>query len=281
MFIDNTTKTIHFDSVAEMGRYARDNSCTYDSAGLSWYGGKYAAQSIDGCINGDDTQVDNAKRMMDQFTDAIELKVQTLVHDVAGAFPMIPAYLSGDPECFLTMDEVRSASAPLTILVDTTCSAAFGADDMKRRGTAILAVVMALAATRPVRLELLSVLDAGRDHRREGNNICFLRAAINSAPLDLSTAAFAMSDVSCARRVQYGIVRKVFDSPLQWAEIEGCNAQDPRNPKTMKRTLELAGITGEVLYIPAAHREDAAMQDPEQFVRDTFEQFRGDIAAAS
>jgi hypothetical protein len=280
MQIDNVTKTVHFDSPAEMARYARDNRCTYDLSEGKWYGYKTTEQSINACIQGDDAVVPEARKLLDQFADSIELSTMALQPDVCGAFPMVPSYLGGDPECFLAIDQQQSQATPLTILIDTTCSGGFKPDQMRQRGTAILALVMALTATRPVRLELFSALDAGRQHRRGGDDVCFLRCSINTAPLDLATAAFCLADVSCPRRIQYGILRRVWESPLTWPSMEGVNAQNPRDPETMRRTLELAGIDGDVLYIPAAILTDHAMNDPKGFVTEMFQRFRGDVAAA-
>jgi hypothetical protein len=76
--------------------------------------------------------------------------------DIGGAFPCVPAFLSGEPESMWSKHELQDERAPLRVYASMCCSASVGAEDMQRRGAGILAFVLLASRTRAVELYLYS-----------------------------------------------------------------------------------------------------------------------------
>lgn len=269
MYHDKSRNTTYFDSPAEMAAQCSANGWRY-SSNIEWLGGLDHAEIGRRMTVGDDSMVAQARKMVDKFANDIDLSMPTMDMDVCGAFPLVPAHLSGDPESFYCLGESRSSAAPLNILVDGTCSAGIGADVMRKRGVAILALVMAVSASRPITLELANVLDCGPEHIRNGDNVSFVRTRIETAPLDLATAAFCLTCVGVARGLAYAVHRHVWGAPLMWQGLRGLDARNTRDPRVMARTKELMGVEQTDLLIPSAHLHDPIVDKPEQWLAETY-----------
>lgn len=280
MRIDQENKIIDFESPAEMARVCMEKKWVLDS-GLDT-NGVTAKQVADGMTFGSDEAAAKAAEMLSMFDKEIETRGKTLTLDIGGAMPLIPAHLSGDPECFYSLDDCRDNMAPLSIIFDPSCSAAISAKAMKRRGTAVLALVMAMSAIRPISLELCCVLDVGEKHHRKNAkglvSFCCIRAPINTTPLDLATAAWCLTESGLPRFFGYGAATAVFDSPLCWQSVAGVDMRDSRNPKTIEATLDLMGRSRDALLIPSASSLDPLTSDPESWVRSMFNHYAGAAA---
>src|SRR4029450_10054823 len=71
---------------------------------------------------------------------------------VAGAFPSVPDFLAGIPECMRRRVVQPNELTPLTVWICTTSSGGVEFEDLQRRGVAVLALAMALANARPVEI---------------------------------------------------------------------------------------------------------------------------------
>jgi len=104
-------------------------------------------------------------------------------------------------------------AAPVTIFVDVFASAMFSHDDIVTRGAAVLALTRILSAHRPIELYVALASTGG-----SGTTGAFA-VRINSTPLDLAHASFALMGVSFLRRIGFvtleGINRSHPFPPLQ------------------------------------------------------------------
>jgi len=238
MQLINETNTVLFDSMADMANFITPAKCYKGDTNLAWYDGATPEQAISMLRTGDSSQVANAQKMLDKFDVRIETHGQAMDLGVAGFIPCVPEYLGGAPESMFSMVEVESAAQPLKILVDTTSSAGVSRETLTKRGTAILAMVMALSALRPIQLETVCVLDCGYGRIFDGKCVSFTRTKINSAPLDLASACFALCHQGFTRRMVYGIAQTLFEAPLHWGSMPDVNMRDPRNQKPSRPSLK-------------------------------------------
>jgi hypothetical protein len=277
MQITHHNNTIAFDSMADMHRYMSTVGKTNDIASDSWYGGMSASQSIKSLLTGDMSQVPAAQRLLNKFDIRISTEGQEMDLGVAGFLPCVPEYIGGAPESMFTMAECESVVQPLKIMVDTTSSAGIGADVLTKRGTTILAAVMALSATRPVELEATCILDCSSSlyfGKCKNYNISICRTRINSSPLDLASACFALCHQGYTRRMVYGIVQKEFGSPLAWGSIPGIDMRNTREPAVLAKCLELLGCDdSNGIYIPPSFLHDPIVKDPEAWVKDVLNKY--------
>lgn len=121
------------------------------------------------------------------------------VNDVAGAFPNVPAFLSGQPECMFRRGEAPALSeqSPMTVYVDCCASAAVSAKQLQERGIAILALVLALSERRPIDLYVYASLG--------GTHVATVPVVrIEARPLDIAAASYAFTAAGFLRQMCMG-----------------------------------------------------------------------------
>ena len=195
-----------FDSPAEFADYSKSNgrqNGNDESAG-EWYGNASMSGAVRLAHAGDESFVPASDKLLEQFeTYMPEASGRVWVNDVAGSMPNVPAFVSGSPLSMRRKGRDDTAQAPIAIMVDVTASAMISAKDMARRGTAIIALVRSLAMTRPVELWAGSIIGAD-----SGLNGVAMFARIETAPLDLATACFALAHPAYLRRIAFNLGRK-------------------------------------------------------------------------
>ena len=250
--------TLFFDSVAECGQYVKNNSLVMqDSGKFKWYGEINAAKSLELAITGDDSCVAQAERLMDKFSNDQETLKAKTVSDVVGGFASVPAFLSGNPQSMRRRQKVKNDVAPLTILVDLTCSCDIDAEKMRNRGIAILALVMLLTSSRPVELYAIGTGGAEESNKQDkGDEFHMIITRIETTPLDLATSAYALTHVGFFRRVVLGIGMKKYMSHGKWGTFIDCDYGKTTGKKYRETMLRHAGLPDETLYIPPASSYD-------------------------
>jgi hypothetical protein len=109
--------------------------------------------------------------------------------------------LAGNPVNMRRRQRVLSQAAPLNVVVDLGSSASVSNKSLERRGAAVLAFVRLIAAQRPVNLYLacaFSPNSAAPDIACGG-----LAVRIDTSPLDLARAAYAISGAAFPRQMLY------------------------------------------------------------------------------
>jgi hypothetical protein len=245
------------DSMADLGRgapgIAPDTGHERISSNLGWYGDVTFNQACQLAINGDVKLVEKSDALLSKFERyAFETAGKGWRNDVTGALPDVPAYIAGHPLNMRRRTRLDSAAAPIAIIVDTTISAAIKAEIIMRRGAAILALVRILAGRRPVELWAVSQVDA------KDSGCATVGARIDTTPLDLGTAAFALTHPAFPRRICYSMARK-YGFLGGWPYYSGGESRD-----CMVDMLRPAmpHVT-ECLFMPGMHVKDQAANEPE------------------
>ena len=270
-----------YDSVAELRQDAikvgvKDSQYGRDSGGfnsLNWFGNETYADTLQKSLVGDTNLVPQAEKLLSQLEQDIEVPRRVWERSPAGAYCSVPDYVNGLPTSMRRMREIGDEHAPITILVMSSCSAGISAQTMQRRGTVILALVMALSRVRPV-----SLWTVATTHGIDKDGETIMSARINTDPLDLATACYTLTSVGFARRLTYGIAERV----------NGFNGQWPRkyqygNPKQYYEYLKkvLSQDPTKTLVVGAAELHDELLDHPLKWIKNQINHFVGKQEAGS
>jgi hypothetical protein len=255
-----------FDSPAELADFAASKHDQKFERGAhnSFYGNESHEDSLQRARTGDSARVAPSAALLERFERFVfETGKSRWIDDVAGALPNVQAYLAGQPLQMRRKTRDESASAPIAIIVDLTTSASISADAIARRGAAILALVRILSTRRPVELWAGSMLDA--NHMQDAIGVF---AHIETAPLDLATAAYVMTSAGFPRRLCYGISRAHYGYQGHWPY-----GSHSASRELMRDICKPAfDHVSEVLCIPACHSEDDITGNPEGWIERKLEE---------
>lgn len=123
-----------------------------------------------------------------------------IIDDVVGAFPNVPAFIAGQPLSMRRKVKRPNEFQPIAVVVDLTSSAVISAETVAKRGAAILALVRALSARRPVELWIGCGLDANSQR-----NALWQFYKMDTAPLDLARTAFMLAHPGACRGAMHQI----------------------------------------------------------------------------
>lgn len=205
--------------------------------------------------------VPRANELVDKLLgEGVELEQTQWQQSVAGYLPCVPAYLADQPETMFMPTQVKSDTAPVRIFASVCCSAGIDAEKMEKRGTTILALCMKLSSVRPV--ELYVYADMG------GHGFATMPVVkIETSPLDLATATYALSSAGFLRNLCFG-----------WAYTHGWNgawAWDtaPWLDGGKAKTAEALGATADDLVIIGTHLHDPLVDTPVEWLNEQMERF--------
>ena len=253
----------HYPSIAALCDVYEAKSRA-ESAGNAWYNDESRATTIARTRNGDTALVPDAEAILAQLNTDISVPRCTWERAPAGAFCAVPDVLAGLPTPMRRLAHTMDERAPITILATTTSSAGVDAKTLAKRGTVILALVLALSRLRPVVLRQLTALD-GKD-----NGETIITADINTTPLDLATACYVLTSAGFARRVTYGVAEYINDFTGGWPRSYryGSPAQ------YFARLVPRLGLDPRhTLVIGSAEKHDQLLTQPVAWVNSQIAQF--------
>lgn len=249
-----------FDAPAELADWAQANATgavewkQHDYA--NFFGGDTAETACRKAREGDLSGVEASDELLARFERfAFETGRRAWVDDVCGSIPNVPAFIAGHPLAMRRRVRQDSASAPVAIVADLTTSAGISAEQIAKRGAAILALVRLLSSRRPVELWAGCMMQG----KEQGMSAVFAR--IETAPLDLATAAYVMTSASFPRRLCYATARK-----------DGFAGRWPYGNYKIAQQHGAAMIApafshvGQALYVPPIFTTDLAPTEPEKWI---------------
>lgn len=236
--------------------------------GYGWSGGsmetlrKHASQ-------GDESLVSASEKFLAEIEDQVPLsRGWTNVEDVVGAIPNIPAFLAGHPQHMRRRQRVARDTAPLTIYMDLTSSAALSAVTVQKRGIVLLALVRMLVEHRPVSL----MVGTSKGRYGVSGTIAW---RIDTTPLDLARAAYHISSTTMARGFGYGVDDAIHETGGSWP----FGSYD-LHCKTAAARLQAVTDIGEVMYIPPIFVADEMVQRPVEWLKRVMAKYLGEKEAA-
>lgn len=215
----------------------------YSSVVSEWFGPLTYDRCVELCLIGEDTIVPRASAILDMIDAAVEVPMPAWTPSVYGAYPCVPEFLAGAPDCMRRMSPQVSDTSPVTVMVATDPAAGVTHEMMVTRGTAIIALVMKLNAVRPIKLSLISENVTYVDNSGE----YLLVVDINTQPLDLATACFAIAGSSFARHLAFSVTAHNGHS-VAWPAMHD-------TPAWIPRLQEIGLLELQDLFIPAARYE--------------------------
>lgn len=251
-----------YTDYAEFLATARDSSGqAYRNMGDSWAGGTYT-KCLDLGANGNDELVNEAEKLLEQIA-AVENgeAIREWTPSPVGAYPVVPDYLAGHPYSMRAMLDTDNR-APISIYVCTTISAMLNAEQIMKRGTAILALVLQLQKTRSVEL----YVTAETHGQTDGDYIQVI--PIESKPLSISHACNALTGLGFARQLTYTIAKAVDGFNGSWGkqfnEHNGMSSNSTY-PTWIRGEL---GCAETDMYIKPGHVNDPMINTPVEWVNE-------------
>lgn len=234
-----------------------------------WYSGETEQDTLRYCERGNDTLVPAARKLMDKFEATFEAPVRQWQHTPAGIIPCIPDVIAGNPDNMRRWTVTDDDAAPIRVIVPITSSGGIDAHLLERRGTAALALVMALQARRPVDLEIMVMSDCqgieGKHHR-------YTMVRIETRPLSLAHACWLLTSQGAARRMGYAIAgSRNGNKSIHWPP--GYISDEAKYCKEMATALQLGASD---LLMRPSWIYDPAVQDPEKWIVEQYNRMTGD-----
>jgi hypothetical protein len=237
-------------------------------------GGLGFIKSLEYARDGDMSQVAASDALLSKL-DAIPAPTarHAIIDDVVGAFPNVPAFIAGQPLSMRRKIKRDNEFMPLAVVVNLSASAGVSADKIKLRGAAILALVRAISARRPV--ELWAGATFGNGNPAESCS-CYFR--IDTTPLDLARSAHLLSHPSILRALLFSTWyahynQNPFDSiPWQYNGTSNLAGLRATYPQIIARGFPQVS---EVLAIHALHLSDPVLVDPVKWIKDNVTQYAG------
>lgn len=187
-----------YDSIAEMQHDASMRNAWNDTWGTKGYDTQEVCYRK--ALIGDTRLVPQAEAMMERLEAQIQTPRRQWVPSPAGAYPIVPDYIMGRPTPMRRPILTGNETAPITVYVRPNAYAYTTPDALRKRGTAILSLVMALSGTRPITLWYYFVGDS-----KNWNSYTVIAAKINTAPLDVAQACYTLTDPTFYRGLTMGL----------------------------------------------------------------------------
>jgi hypothetical protein len=224
----------------------------YDSSEMSDWTGDSRTEAMRYAVDGDTRLVPEAERLISHLTVQLPDRAPIWDADIAGEMVVVPEFLSGIHEHMRRKAQADSTAVPIRVFFDTMSSGGIGYEDLKKRGTVVLALLMQLIQMRPVEFLI------GSGYVLNGRN-CGLIVRVPTAPLNLSAAAFLLTNVAFTRDFMYGMAHTIGNWAGGWPYYVYTNryngtrdstfAESHRIAEEMRRFFRLA--THDVIIPPA------------------------------
>ena len=252
--LPNKTRGARFDCPAEFSAFLRGPAAVspYLIAGSGedsdWHGAPVAA-TLERAQAGDTKRVADCDRLLGVMETGADFSTarSVTVAAIAGGLPNVPAMLAGSPMAMRRRQRVTDQAAPLSVVIDLGVSASVKHGTIARRGAAALALVRLLAATRPVALWAVAGQQCSRfsDHAQ---NAAFA-VRLDTAPLDLSRAAWLLCAPEAFRRAAFAVSQTVAGYPRE-VDVNWLDNSNSDHPALLAACLPALTGTADCLIVP-------------------------------
>lgn len=252
--LPHKTLGARFDCPAEFSAFLRGpaNQNPYMAASDdddSWAGAS-RAKTLACAQAGDSARVADCDRLLAVMETGADFAASrsATVAAIAGGVPNIPALLSGAPLAMRRRQRVTDQAAPLSVVVDIGVSSSVKHPTLARRGAAALALVRLLAAARPVTLWAVAGLQCSH-HSDSPQNAAFA-VRLDTAPLDLSRAAWLLCAPEAFRRAAFAAAQTVAGKPTERGTY-WLNDDTKRHPALLADCLPALTGTADCIVVPS------------------------------
>jgi hypothetical protein len=250
--LPNKTRGARFDCPAEFAAFLRGpaavNAYMTGDDDDDWAGAT-GAKTLAYSQAGDTARVSDCDRLLSIMETGADFATarSVTVAAVAGGLPNVPAMLAGSPMAMRRRQRVTDQAAPLSVVVDIGVSSSVQHGTIARRGAAALALVRLLAATRPVTLWVAVGQQCSR-HSDHAQNAAFA-VRLDTAPLDLSRAAWLLCAPEAFRRAAFAVSQTVAGYPTE-SGVNWLNNDHSKHPALLAACLPALTGTTDCLVVP-------------------------------
>ena len=254
--LPHKTRGARCDCPAEFAAYLRGPAAVspYLTAGADgdhgdWHGATVVA-TLERAQAGDSARVADCDRLLSIMETGADFATarSVTVAAVAGGLPNVPAMLAGSPLAMRRRQRIADQAAPLSVVVDLGVSSSVKHPTLARRGAAALALVRLLAATRPVALWVVSGQQASR-YSEHAQNAAFA-VRLDTAPLDLSRAAWLLCAPEAFRRAAFAVCQTVAGHARE-TDVNWLNNSAADHPRLIAECLPALTGTADCLLVPS------------------------------
>lgn len=262
------TNLFVFESMQEAVRYVdADKNNSFINNDNEGFHGRSWSKVCKLAVEGDEAAIARVTKLLDKidatFRDREGLK---WVPSVGGAYPCVPDFLAGNPECMRARQPVEDDRSPLRIVLDLGVSAGVSIEQAEARGACAAALAMRLVEERPVELWAISAMQGGFDFNQ--NTITAWRVC--TTPLSTNDVAFGLASIEAFRRIMFGVIDtlKRCGNSIGW--LNGYQPTDVRYEAMIRQALELEDkdVLLRGMFVTESRK------NPEQWVADQLEKQR-------
>jgi hypothetical protein len=213
----NKARIEYFNSFGEMYNYAKDNDSPQSSNGNSeqWAGTKTLAKACDLARNGWTEVRPMVDDLLGDLTERLADKLDNLykpMYDFGGAYVDMGRFVEGDPECMVTFQAVPDGAMGrvIKIAVSGTASSYIDAEDIKKRGIAIISLVDTISKLGfGVELWWDSTIEY------KGRHCTAVKLHDSADTLDINSVMFALAHPSMLRRLTFSVMEQSSNAKQQ------------------------------------------------------------------
>jgi hypothetical protein len=257
--VESYTQTVNSQNFSKRDYGAMAYGHSHQSEGQHWDAGVGFNRAIVMATEGDRTLVESTSADVDRLVTDFQIRQEprrSYANSVAGSRVSVPEYLGGSPFCMKRRMPREMSNRSINIYVCTTCAAGIPARLMLKRGATILALLEFLQLSQ-VSVELY--LTAETHGNTDGDFTQVIQ--VESHPLDLSTAGFAIAHPAFARQITYAMAYAMDGFNGQWPSSHYQRSKWWRggeNKEDAYVTLvrQAIGMQAGDIYIPAPVLQD-------------------------
>lgn len=260
---------VFYDSVGEFLKACPTEDMGYTRGSSSFTGYQTYAEAKKNATKGKPEVVKRSDKIMQEIeADGIELEGLQWGNDVAGFIPCVPSFISGAPDSMRRPMDCSTDKSPIKVYASFCASAGVTAEQLEKRGVAILSLCRKLQAIRPVELWIFSEM-----YGYGGYAIPVIR--IETSPLDLTSASYAMADAGFLRQLGFawGYDSRGFDGGWAW-EIGG------NYTRMIKNLRELFEADDKDLILPGTFLDDKLLNKPVEWVNEQVLKYTAQLESA-
>lgn len=190
---------------------------------------------------------------------------------IAGNRVIVPAYLANSPLSMARKQKRDRHVNTMSIYVSTVSEYKIPAEKLLYRGCVILALLSYLQSMRiSTDLYMVAELDSLYRGGPDNDGESFVAVQVESRPLDLSVAGFAIAHPAFGRHLQYAYAAQnmgyLNSWPRKWFELGAAYSGTGNSKKYEAHVRQVLDMQPHDIWVPSVVSGDELLNDPEKWL---------------
>lgn len=199
---DNIFSFVDYCDKAQVNGVFKNSYTASQRKGGSWSGAESWEQAHDLLKNGDADSMGKVNEYFVKFTKQATATAPRFRAAVAGAVPIVPAYLAGSPKSMLARQQAKTRAKVLSVVYNVCADSEQDADTLAQTGAKFLAAVNAIEKS-GCRLNIYMAVCAEKDREK----VTFaVRVKTDGQRLNLMQIAYPLVNPSFLRRHYFKVI---------------------------------------------------------------------------